>query len=126
MDLTTTCSEERRRALADTIEQVVDPSGRRRRRSDRLPLIPVDHRDAVVDPLREIAVALRDPTISVTEDTARRVAVLATAPTSPVFTGPAPVARFAALSLLAQLTVCEPPAFIPELGHGRVAALSGA
>ena len=126
MDLTTTCSDDRRRALADTIERIVDPARPDRRGRSRLPRIPAEHRDAVVDPLRDIAVALRDPTISVAEDAARRITVLATAPTSPVFAGPATVARFAALSLLAQLTVCEPPAFIPELGHGRVAALSGA
>jgi hypothetical protein len=124
MDLTTTCSEERRRALADTIELIIDPARRDRRGLDRLPRIPVDHCEAVVEPLREIAVALRDTTISVAEDAARRITVLATAPTSPVFAGPATVARFAALSLLAQLTVCEPPAFIPELGHGRVVSLA--
>jgi hypothetical protein len=124
MDLTTTCSEERRRALADTIELIIDPARRDRGGLDRLPRIPVDHCEAVVEPLREIAVALRDTTISVAEDAARRITVLATAPTSPVFAGPATVARFAALSLLAQLTVCEPPAFIPELGHGRVVSLA--
>jgi hypothetical protein len=93
----------RRRSLAGTIEISLEPSVTQRHTLNYWPRIPHANRTALAEPMQEIAVLLRDPEMTFTDDTLARILALATHPASPAF-GPYPIqARFAAYSLLDEL-----------------------
>lgn len=92
-----------RRNLANTLEMTLEPRVAVRRGLRSWPRVPRVNRVAAAEPLAEIAALLRDPGVAISRSASRRILVLATHPTSPLY-GPYPNrAGFAAWSLLAEL-----------------------
>jgi hypothetical protein len=90
----------RRRSLAAILESALDPRHALRHGLRSLPRIPVANRTAVAEPLHHLVTLLRDPAITISKRTLRRVLEFATHPTSPLY-GEYPIqAGFAAHSLV--------------------------
>jgi hypothetical protein len=92
-----------RKRLAGTLEISLDPQLARRRGLLHWPHIPCANRVAMAEPMEEIVLLLRNPAVSIPDDTLPRILALATHPESPAF-GPYPNrARFAAWALADEL-----------------------
>ena len=92
-----------RRNLASTIDMTLEPRDGVRRGLRSWPRIPRANRAAVAEPLTEIAALLRDPEVTISASTARRILALATHPASPAYGQHPNRAGFAAWALLAEL-----------------------
>jgi hypothetical protein len=90
----------RRRSIAAALEITLDPQLARRRALLYWPRIPRVNRAVVTEPLQEIVALLRDPEITVSEESLRQVMSLATHPTSPLYGPYVNNARFAAWELV--------------------------
>ena len=92
-----------RRSLAVTLEIALEPRHAVRRGLRTWPRMPLANRVAVAKPLREIVSLLRDPEVTLSDDTLPEIMAFASLPTSPAF-GPHPVrASFAAHALAERL-----------------------
>jgi hypothetical protein len=75
----------RRQSLASILESALDPRAPLRDRVRGRRRIPAANRAAVVEPLEQIAMLLRDPALPIPERTLRRVLAFVTDLASPVY-----------------------------------------
>jgi hypothetical protein len=90
----------RRRKLAAILERALDPRYPLRHGQGSWVRIPVANRATVAEPLQHIVTLLRDPKITISKHSLRRVLEFATHPTSPVYGEHPTQAGFAAYSLV--------------------------
>ena len=89
----------RRRKLAAIVEGALDPRHPLRHGLGSWARIPAANRAAVVGPLKQVVTLLRDPAVTISEQTLRRVLAFVTDQGSPVFGAYPNQAGFAAHAL---------------------------
>lgn len=95
-----------RRSLATTLELSLEPR-RAARRGLIWPRIPRANREAIAEPVEQIAGLLRDTAVAIPEGALDRILALATHPRSPAYDRYPNRARFAAWSLVDELRAAQ-------------------
>jgi hypothetical protein len=93
----------RRRKLAAIVEHELDPLHPLKHGLGTWMRVPADNRAVVDEPLQEIAALLRDPAITISESTLRRILAFVTDRSSPVYGQYSIQAGFAAHSLVEEV-----------------------
>jgi hypothetical protein len=116
----------RRRRLAEILESALDPRYPLRHALRSSPRIPSANRPAIDVPLRQIVTLLREPGITISQRTLRRVLTFATDPLSPAYGEYPTQAGFAAYSLVDEVRAhtsrrdpCASPASLELISTGR-------
>jgi len=91
-----------RRSLATTLELTLDPR-RAARRGLVWPRVPRANREAIAEPVQQIAGLLRDSAVAIPDSALARIRALATHPASPAYDRSPTRARFIAQSLADEL-----------------------